>query len=194
MRVLVSLRMDRKPALGGRVALVTGGTRGIGAAVVERFAAEGAAVAFCGRNAEEGAALERAVSERGGRAEYVAADVSDEPSVQALIAEVVKRFGGLDILVNNAGITLTGTTEQTSLAGWQGVMAANVVSVFLMSKHAIPVLRRSEHAAIVNLGSTYGVIGAPGNAAYAASKAAVIELTKTMALELARDGIRVNAV
>ena len=176
------------------MALVTGGTRGIGAAVVKLFAEEGAIAVFCGRNVAEGGALERELVAAGGRVAFMEADVTDEASVRDLIAEIVRRFGHLDIVVNNAGITLAATTEDTTLDGWRSIMDANLASVFLVSKHAIPELRRSARPAIVNLGSTYGVIGAAGNAAYATSKAAVIGFTKTLALELAPDRIRVNAV
>jgi len=186
--------VTRSGNLDASIALVTGGTRGIGAAVVRRFVDEGATVVFCGRNPADGTSLLGELGGRRGTASFEVVDAADEQQVTALMADIDRRFGRLDVLVNNAGITLTGTAEATSLADWQEVLRVNLTSVFLVSKLAIPLLRRSDRAAIVNLGSTYGMIGAPGNAAYAASKAAVVNLTKTMALELAADGIRVNAL
>lgn len=180
--------------LEGRVALVTGATKGIGEAIVRLFAARGARVACCGRSVDLGRSLERQLRRAGLDVTFTPADVSREEEVLALIASTVRAYGGIDIVVNNAGITATGTVEATSLDTWRRVMDSNVTSMFLVSKHAIPALRRSGRGVIINLGSTYGAVGAAGSAAYAVSKAAAINLSKSLALELAPDGIRVNAL
>jgi NAD(P)-dependent dehydrogenase (short-subunit alcohol dehydrogenase family) len=180
--------------LAGRVALVSGGTRGIGEAIVRLFAAEGASVAFSGRRAADGEALARALETDGAAGFYVNADVSIEDDVRRLVAATLDRFGRLDILVNNAGITATGRVEEMDVDTWRSVMEHNMTSMFLVSREAIPALRASGGGSIINLGSTYGVVGSAGNAAYGVSKAGAISFSKHLALELAADHIRVNAL
>jgi NAD(P)-dependent dehydrogenase (short-subunit alcohol dehydrogenase family) len=180
--------------LVGKVALITGGSKGIGEAAVRLFAAEGARVVFCGRNAANGSALERELQEGGADVVFVAGDITEEETVKALVDGVIRRFGRLDILMNNAGITATGTIEATDADTWRRLLEGNVTSMFLVCKHAIPALRAAGGGSIINLGSTYGVVGVPGSGAYAVTKAAAISLTRTLALELARDNIRVNAL
>lgn len=180
--------------LEDRVALVTGGNRGIGEAIVRLFAAEGAKVVFCGRRAEIGEKVEADVRSQGQEATFVACDVSDEDAVKELVRTTVERYGGLDIVVNNAGIAPAGTIETMDADVWDDVMRCNVRSMFLVTKHSIPHLRRSNHAAIVNLGSTFGTVGAAGSSCYAVSKAAAINFSKSAALELTGEGIRVNAL
>jgi NAD(P)-dependent dehydrogenase (short-subunit alcohol dehydrogenase family) len=173
---------------------VTGGTRGIGAAVVRLFATEGAGVAFAGRDAEAGARLEREVGSAGCRARFIACDVTDEDAVRDLVTGAVAELGGLDIVVNAAGGTASGEVEGFDLEAWRTIFETNVTGTFSVCKHAIPALRASASPVIVNLGSTYSFIGVPGSAAYAATKAAVVSLTRSLALELAKDRIRVNAL
>jgi 3-oxoacyl-[acyl-carrier protein] reductase len=180
--------------LAGRVALVTGGNRGIGEAIVKLFAKEGARVAFCGRRAELGRNVEEAVRRAGGDAYFVACDVSDEDDVRRLVATVLDRYGRLDIVVNNAGIAPAAPVETMDLALWREVFENNVTSMFLVCKHTIPHLRAAGGGAIVNLGSIFGVVGAGGSSAYAVSKAAAINFSKSLAIELAKDRIRVNAL
>jgi NAD(P)-dependent dehydrogenase (short-subunit alcohol dehydrogenase family) len=180
--------------LAGKVALVTGGTRGIGEAVVRVFAAEGASVVFCGRSREPGVALQAELERDGHASLYVTADVSQEDDVRGLLATTLERFGRLDIVVNNAGTTASGPIEGFSLEAWHDVMEHNVTSMFLVAREAIPVLRASGGGSIINLGSTFGVVGSAGNAAYGVSKAAAISFSRHLALELAPDGIRVNAL
>jgi NAD(P)-dependent dehydrogenase (short-subunit alcohol dehydrogenase family) len=180
--------------LEGRAALVTGGTKGIGAAVVRLFASEGAAVAFSGRDDAAGATIVADVTSAGGRAVFIVSDVADEDEVRALIARTLDELGGLDIVVNAAGGTASGEIEDFDLQDWRTIFDINVAGTFSVCKHAIPALRASTAPAIVNLGSTYSFIGVPGSAAYAATKAAVVSLTRSLALELADDGIRVNAL
>jgi NAD(P)-dependent dehydrogenase (short-subunit alcohol dehydrogenase family) len=182
------------PRLDHRVALITGATSGIGESIARTFASEGARVIICGRREDKGSALAAEIRSTGGAATFRRCDVSDEADVSALMAEIERDFGGLDIVVNNAGTAPAGLLEDMTMDTWTTVIANNVTSVFLVTKHAIPLLRRSEHASVINLGSTFGVVGAGGSVAYAMTKAAAISMTKSLAIELAPSGIRVNAL
>jgi len=180
--------------LEGRRALVTGAATGIGAAIAELFASEGAHVVLTGRRREVGEETARLIRQAGGDARWKTADASIEGEVATLVAEVRAELGGLDILVNNAGIAPAGPVEAFSIEDWDSTLASNITSMFLLTKHSIPLLRESTGANIINLGSTFGVVGAAGSTVYAMTKAAAISLTKSLALELAGDGIRVNAL
>ncbi|CAB4866069.1 MAG: glucose 1-dehydrogenase [Actinobacteria bacterium] len=182
------------PRLENRVALITGATSGIGESIARTFAAEGARVIICGRREEKGQALANDIVSAGGQAVFRRADVSNEDEVAQLISGIDGEFGQLDIVVNNAGTAPAGLLEDMTMDTWTTVIANNVTSVFLVTKHAIPLLRRSEHASIINLGSTFGVVGAGGSVAYAMTKAAAISMTKSLAIELAPSRIRVNAL
>jgi NAD(P)-dependent dehydrogenase (short-subunit alcohol dehydrogenase family) len=186
---------------GGRLAdkraLVTGAGKGNGRAIAELFAAQGAAVACV--DLDEGAANEAAagIVASGGQAVGLAGDVARAESVERFVARAVETLGGLEILVNNVGLGGPGTIETTDEAEWDRVLAVNAKSVYLVSRAALPHLRaagRDGGAAVVNIGSGVGVRGAPNWVAYGSSKAAVVMLTKNMALDHARDGIRVNCV
>ena len=122
------------------------------------------------------------------------ADASVEADVKRLVASALERFGRLDIVVNNAGITASGPVEHMTVETWRDVMEHNVTSMFLVSREVIPALRAAGGGSIINLGSTYGVVGSAGNSVYGVSKAAAINFSKHLALELAPDGIRVNAL
>jgi NAD(P)-dependent dehydrogenase (short-subunit alcohol dehydrogenase family) len=180
--------------LEGRVALIAGASRGIGEATVRLFSDEGARVLFCARREELGRAIEKDLRERGREVTFVRADVTDEDAVKMLVTTAVEKYGGLDILVTCAGIAPAAPIESMELDEWNEVMKINVSSMFLLTKHAIPALRRSEHPSVITLGSTFGTVGAGGSAAYAVSKAAAINFAKSAAVELAGDGIRVNAL
>jgi NAD(P)-dependent dehydrogenase (short-subunit alcohol dehydrogenase family) len=179
--------------LDGKVALVTGGNRGIGEAMVRLFSQEGAKVLFAARRAELGEAIEADLRGQGRDVTFVACDVTDESAVEALIARALELHGRLDVVVNNAGIAPASPVETMDAAVWDELMACNVRSMFLVSKHAIPALKESG-GNILTLGSTFGVVGAAGSAAYAVTKAAAISFAKSLALELAPDGVRVNAL
>ena len=174
--------------LEGRVALVTGGRGGAGSAVCRRFVDEGAHVYAAGLSDEGSIGGEPAAGE------FLRFDVTSEDEVTAGIAVIESARGRLDIVVNAAGIEIEKTVEDTSLEDWNRIFAINVTGTFLTSKHALPLLRRSNHASIVNFGSYDGFIADPKLAAYCATKGAVHALTKAMACDHGREGIRVNAI
>jgi NAD(P)-dependent dehydrogenase (short-subunit alcohol dehydrogenase family) len=175
--------------LEGKVALITGGTSGIGRATVELFRKEGAQVAFTGRRSDRGRALAEATGTL-----YIAADHTVEADCQRSVAKTLSAFGRLDVLFNNAGIVVHGTAETTTDAEWQQTLALNVTGVWWMCKYAIPHLRAQGGGAIINNASDWGLVGARDALAYAASKGAVVQMTRSMSLDHAREGIRVNAV
>jgi len=178
--------------LSGKVALVTGSTRGIGRAIAETLAECGARVAVVGRDL---ARAEEAASALGGEARGFACDVSDVASVARLVEEVEKGFGSLDILVNNAGISGTFDPDMLSTSAWDSLMNVNAKGVFLGMKYAIPVMQKAGGGAIVNISSISGFVGQTGvHMGYNASKGAVRIMTKTAAVQFAKDGIRVNSV
>ncbi|HLI36752.1 MAG TPA: SDR family NAD(P)-dependent oxidoreductase [Streptosporangiaceae bacterium] len=179
---------------GGKVALVTGGSTGIGRAVAARLAGAGASVVFCGIEDDAVRATERELRERGGTATGVVADVRDAAAVQGLADLAVRRHGGLDAVVTCAGIQRYGTVTQTTEQEWDEVLGVNLKGVFLTCKAAIPHLRARGGGAIVTVSSVQAFAAQDRVAAYTASKAAVNALTRSMALDHAAEGIRVNAV
>jgi 3alpha(or 20beta)-hydroxysteroid dehydrogenase len=180
--------------LAGRVAVITGGARGQGAAHALRLASEGAAVVIGDVLDAEGEATRRELADKGFDVTYVHLDVADPRSWQLLHDLVDERFGRLDILVNNAGIIHVTPIADETLDAWNRLLAVNLTGAFLGLHTMLPLLRRSGRAAVVNTSSIFGPAGAIGYAAYAASKAGLLGLTRTAALELAGDGIRVNAL
>jgi meso-butanediol dehydrogenase / (S,S)-butanediol dehydrogenase / diacetyl reductase len=173
----------------GKAALVTGGTSGIGEATVRLFAREGAQVAFTGRREHLGRALADDIG-----AVYVAADHTREEDCAAAVRRASDALGGLDILVNNAGVVLLGSAEETDESAWARVFDLNVTAVWRMSRLALPELRHRGGGVIVNNASDFGLVGGRRAAAYCASKGAVVQLTRAMALDHAGENIRVNAV
>jgi meso-butanediol dehydrogenase/(S,S)-butanediol dehydrogenase/diacetyl reductase len=178
----------------GKVALVTGAASGIGAATARRLRSEGARVALADLNEPAGTALAKELAGDDDGASFHSVDVAELASVERLVAEVVGRFGRLDVLVNNAGIGSFGETPDVDPEQWHRVIAVDLHSVFYGCRTAIPELSRAGGGAIVNTASISGLGGDYGFAAYNAAKGAVVNYTRTLALDHAKDGIRTNAV
>ena len=179
--------------LKGRVALITGGSEGMGYAVAELFLREGAMVVITGRSAEKGAlALENLQAL--GRIEFVRGDVSRDDDVVRMIDRTVQSFGKLDIVFNNAGVFLEKTAEETTEEEWDKIIDINLKGTFLVSKHAIPHMKRQGGGVIINNSSDAGLVGNRASVAYCASKGGVTVMTKAMALDCAKDNIRVNCI
>ncbi len=174
--------------LDGRVALVTGGRGGAGRAVCQRLADEGAHV-YAADLSDAGS-----IGSAAAAGDFLAFDVTDEAAVIAGIEQIEAAHGRLDIVVNAAGIEIEKTVAETSLQEWERIFAINVTGTFLTSKYALPLLRASNHASIVNFGSYDGYIADPKLAAYCATKGAVHMITKAMAVDHGPEGIRVNAI
>ena len=181
--------------LTGKVALVTGASRGIGAAIAKKLAEAGAAVAvnYAGSQAAADAVVEQIVS-AGGRAVALKADVSDSEAAAALVERTIAELGGLDVLVNNAGITRDGLLVRMTDENWNAVIATNLGGVFAVTRAATKHLMKQRSGSIVNIASVIGLVGNAGQANYAAAKAGVIGLTKSVARELANRGVRANAI
>ncbi len=175
--------------LKNKVALITGGTSGIGRTTVELFTTEGAQVAFTGRRKQLG----HEVAEKTG-AYFIQADHRLMDDCQHTVDATVSHFGRIDILFNNAGIVASGTAETTSDADWDDTMLINVTAVWRMSKLVLPVMRVNGGGVIINNASDWAFIGAPAVVAYCASKGAVVQMTRAMAIDHARENIRINAV
>lgn len=179
----------------GRTAVVTGGSRGIGRAICLELARGGANVALCFAGNEAAAEETRAACEAaGGRALAIRCDVTDSAQVKALMDGTVREFGGIDILVNNAGITRDGLLAMMKETDFDAVLDANLKGAFLCAKAVVRAMMRQRYGRIVNISSVVGLRGNAGQANYAASKAGLIGMTKSLAKELAPRGITVNAV
>lgn len=180
--------------LKGKVALITGGARGIGKAIAECFARKGADLVIADISSDSAAATAKELTALGIRASALKLDVSKSDEVAAAFGEIMKQFGRLDILVNNAGITRDGLLLRMKEEDWDAVISINLKGVFLCSKEAVRVMVKQKHGRIINIASVVAFMGNPGQANYSASKAGIIGLTKTTAREYASRGITVNAV
>jgi NAD(P)-dependent dehydrogenase (short-subunit alcohol dehydrogenase family) len=181
--------------LAGKVALITGGTSGIGLAAAEQFVQQGAAVVVAGRDSGKGQAVVARLQALGGRAVFARADVRDEDQVQKLVAKTQSLFDHLDVLVNSAGVINRIHLTELEQPDWDVVLDTNLRGVYLMCKHALPPMVERGQGAVVNVASYLGVFGARDTTpAYNASKAGVIALTRSLALQVGPQGIRVNAV
>jgi NAD(P)-dependent dehydrogenase (short-subunit alcohol dehydrogenase family) len=179
--------------LKDKVAIITGGGAGIGKATCELFAEEGAKVVVAERHADTGQATADGINKAGGQALFVQTEVTDESSIQNMVAETVRRFGRINILVNNAGVFVLKGIDATP-EEWRQVLDINVMGTALVAKQVVPEMRKVGGGAIVNLGSISSFIAQPQFVTYNATKAAVSSMTRCMALDLAPDKIRVNAV
>lgn len=178
--------------LAGKVAIVTGGGSGIGQAAALRFAVEGAAVGVVDVSADAAATTAAKIDKEGGRALALAADVRSSAELDEATDAVVAEFGGLDVLYNNAGVDARGSVAEATEEDWERCFGVNVTGTFLCSRSALRHMGRG--GAIVNQGSVAGLVGVPNFAAYCAAKGAVVALTRSMALDLAPRGIRVNVI
>jgi 3alpha(or 20beta)-hydroxysteroid dehydrogenase len=180
--------------LDGRVAIVTGAGSGNGLAIAARYAREGAAVGIGELSEPRGEAAEAEIVRAGGRAMFVPTDVRNWEAIDRLVTETVKEFGRLDVLVNNAAIYHLGRIEDERLEDFNRTLAVNLTGTFLGIRACIPALRAAGGGSIINISSAAGLEGFAGHAAYGSTKWAVRGLTKIAALELGRDGIRVNSI
>ena len=180
--------------LEGRAAVITGAGQGIGAAIARLFAAEGARLALADMRSGPAEGLVAEIRAAGGEALFVQADVTSDNDCRGMVEAAVDMYGGLDILVNNAGIAGKGTVTEVTEEFWDRVMAVNLKSIFLASRHAVPHMERGGGGSIVCIASVAGVTGEKGQVAYNTSKHGVIGLVRCMAFDHAAAGIRVNAV
>jgi len=181
--------------LSEKVALVTGGSRGIGAAIVRKFASEGANVAFTYRSsAEKALAIQKELEAMGVKAEAIQSDAANYGQAEALIKQVIENFGKIDILINNAGITKDTLMLRMNEEQWDQVIDVNLKSVFNLTKHALRPMLKNRSGSIINMSSVVGVFGNAGQANYAASKAGIIGFTKSIAKEVGSRSIRCNAI
>src|ERR1700720_1964073 len=184
--------MDESMRLKDKVAIITGASSGIGLATARRFAKEGAKVVLA--DVEDAQREVESMAENSSEAMFVRTDVSVKADVEELIAQSVRKYGAVDILVNNAGIDLNKKATDTTEQEWDRLMGVNLKGVFLCSKAAVNRMRQQGGGVVVNVASELGLVGGADIAAYCASKGGVIQLTKAMAIDHARDHIRINCV
>lgn len=177
-----------------RVAVVTGASLGIGRAAAEGFAREGAKVAIVSKNPQRGESTATALSAIGGEAHFFQTDVASAESIQQMVAAVKDRWGSIDILVNNAGIYIQGDAINTSADDWNRIMQTNLTSAFLCTHFVAPVMVEQGRGVIINVSSEAGLVGIGGQVAYNVSKAGMISLTHSCAIDFAASGVRVNCV
>ncbi len=183
-----------RDALSGSVALVTGAASGIGRAIAMTFARSGASVALVDIDSGAGTEVQNAILSAGGKALFCQADVANRRDCVQAVSKTVATFGGLNILVNSAGIIRRATVLETTEEEWDKGMAVNVKSIYLLSSEAIPIMEQSGGGVILNIGSGWGLVGGTRAALYCASKGAVIQLTRAMALDHGQQNIRVNCI
>ncbi|GIX06365.1 MAG: 2-deoxy-D-gluconate 3-dehydrogenase [Candidatus Poribacteria bacterium] len=189
MSVLDRFRLD------GRVALITGGSKGLGECMAQGLAEAGANVAITSRHLDECRATAERIAQATGREVLpLQGDVTNEADVQATVAATLERFGQIDILINNAGTNVRDATLELSVEDWQRVLDVNLTGCFLYAKAVLPHMVARKYGRIINMSSIFGVVGFPARSPYTASKGGLLNMTRTWALEFAKDGITVNAI
>ena len=183
-----------RAGLAGQVAVVTGAGRGIGRAVAQAFAREGAAVALCARSAQALKAVQREIEAAGGRALVRPTDVSEEAAVAALVSETLRSFGRIDCLVTAAGLAAFGLVAEAKTADWDETMAVNLRGVFLCCRAVLPAMMAARRGTIINIGSIVTSRTLPGSAAYTASKYGLLGLSRVLAEEMRPHGVRVGVL
>ena len=183
---------DKK--LNGKVALITGASKGLGKAMALALGAEGARIALVARNLEQLNSVGNLVKQASGDARVFQADVADEQQVQMLERDVTAAFGKIDILINNAGVNVRKMLVEFTLEEWHRVLNTNLTSVFLMCRSFVPHMKGTGYGRIINMTSIMSWVSLPGRAAYSASKTALLGVTRALALELGADGITVNGI
>ena len=180
--------------LSGKVAVITGASKGLGKAMALALGGAGASIALTARNVAQLVDVKKAVENAGGRAEVFQADVLEEDQIRKLERDVSAAFNDVHILINNAGINLRKQLVDFTLEEWHRVVDTNLTSVFLMCRSFVPLMKGKGYGRIINMASTMSHVSLPGRSAYSASKTALLGLTRALALELAADGITVNAI
>ena len=181
--------------LSGRNAIVTGGSRGLGTAMATALASCGATVLLTSRNSDDAERVADSISSvTGQKVIGMALKIDETESIPGFVEQAVERLSGVDILVNNAGINIRGPIESLSLEEFRSVCNVNVTGVWYLAKHIVPHMKRKGYGRIVNIASTLGSVGLANRTPYASSKGAVVQMTRALAIELAKDGITVNAI
>lgn len=180
------------PRLNNKVAVITGSTSGMGKTAAKLFAEEGAKVVVTGRSKDKGEKIAEDIRKNKGKAVYMELDVTDEQSIKKMVSEVTKKWGGIDVLYNNAGIEFQKPVTEITVKDWDKVLNVNLKGVFLCTKYCLPKMKKG--SSIINTASVAGLVGNPMLSAYSASKGGVIALTRSLAVELAKKGIRVNTI
>ena len=181
--------------LSGKIAVVTGGSKGLGLAMAAGLASAGASIMLVNRNAEEGIHAAKILAEDFGvKTSSFSADISNQEQTESMVATTLQQFGGLDILINSAGINIRGPIDEISLEDFNKVMNINVTGTWLCSRAVTPVMKKKGSGKIINLASTLGLVGLQNRTPYTSSKGAVVQMTRALALELAPFNINVNAL
>ncbi len=177
-----------------KIAIITGSGKGIGKGIAKQFAKEGASVVIATLHPEEGEKVEEEIREKGGDAFFIQTDVTSENSISSMVKETIKRYERVDALVNNAGITLFKPLLEATVEDWENIMNVDLRGVFLCSKHVAPFMKKQKCGSIINISSNHAMATLPDTEIYAAAKAGVNGMTRSMALSLGKYGVRVNAI